>query len=211
MYKIYVNENPLFLCSPAEYKAMEHEPGDFSYYYNGSKSRLHNVVDMMEKTGKHHRHFYIYSDDVASLWTDFKSIHRVKKAAGGIVFNCQKDILVIYRRGFWDLPKGHIDPGEKKKQTAVREVMEECGVEDLVVGRKAGITYHVYREKGLKTLKKSVWYFMDTHLQALRPQIKEDIEKAQWVNPVLFLEHFSMYGNIHDLLEGLHQRSLLKQ
>ena len=198
------------LCSSEDYKNLVIEPGDFSFYYNGNKKRLHNVIDMMEKAGKLSRHFIIYTNDLVRLWTDFKSIHKIKKAAGGIVFNCQGDLLVIFRRGYWDLPKGHIDKGEKKKAAAVREVEEECGVKELIPGNKAGISYHVYREKGMKTLKKSTWYFMDTHHQSLKPQTTEGIESAQWIKPALFLEHFSMYASIRNLLEVIHKKALIK-
>jgi 8-oxo-dGTP pyrophosphatase MutT (NUDIX family) len=33
-------------------------------------------------------------------------------AAGGLVFNENKELLMIYRRSKWDLPKGKLDEGE---------------------------------------------------------------------------------------------------
>jgi 8-oxo-dGTP pyrophosphatase MutT (NUDIX family) len=45
-------------------------------------------------------------------------------AAGGLVFNDRNELLMIYRRGFWDLPKGKLDPGERIEACAIREVQE---------------------------------------------------------------------------------------
>ena len=49
------------------------------------------------------------------------------EAAGGVVEN-KANILMIYRLKKWDLPKGKKDNKEKIKETAVREVEEECGL-----------------------------------------------------------------------------------
>jgi 8-oxo-dGTP pyrophosphatase MutT (NUDIX family) len=59
---------------------------------------------------------------------DFKNYTigmEIIEAAGGMVLNTQGDVLMIYRRGFWDLPKGKIDPGESTETCAIREVQEE--------------------------------------------------------------------------------------
>lgn len=47
------------------------------------------------------------------------------------MFNTLGEVLLIRypgRRGSWDFPKGHIDPGETNEIAAVREVLEEGGV-----------------------------------------------------------------------------------
>ena len=51
--------------------------------------------------------------------------------AGGVVVNARLEVLLIRypgKRGAWDFPKGHIDPGETAPIAAVREVLEEGGV-----------------------------------------------------------------------------------
>ena len=106
---------------------------------------------------------------------------RLVVAAGGFVTNENGELLMIHRRGFWDLPKGKAEQGESIEETAVREVEEECAVGGLSIESEAFNTYHVYQEKGEWILKQSVWFAMNTHLQDLSPQTEEDIEMAVWV------------------------------
>lgn len=103
-------------------------------------------------------------------------------AAGGIVKNKDNKTLIIFRRGFWDLPKGKVEKGEKIINAAQREVGEETGVEIDILDETAVITYHCYKLKGNNCIKETHWY----HMQAkagqliLTPQTEEDIEQAIW-------------------------------
>lgn len=105
-------------------------------------------------------------------------------AAGGIVMNPNKEILWIFRRGFWDLPKGKLDPNETIEACALREVMEETGISHLVLGDLILTTKHQYFDKYMNTEveKTTYWYKMTTHLlQEGIPQTEEDIEAIVWV------------------------------
>ena len=105
-------------------------------------------------------------------------------AAGGIVVNPNKEILWIFRRGFWDLPKGKLDPNETIEACALREVMEETGVSNLVLGDLIMTTTHLYHDKYLNTEveKTTYWYKLTTdQLQDGIPQTEEDIEAIAWV------------------------------
>ena len=106
-------------------------------------------------------------------------------AAGGLVLNEKNDILMIFRRGKWDLPKGKLDEGEKIEDCAVREVMEETGLTQLDLGRLLVITQHTYFDQWIKkdVIKQTHWYLMKASLdQPLVPQTTEDIESIEWVS-----------------------------
>jgi 8-oxo-dGTP pyrophosphatase MutT (NUDIX family) len=105
-------------------------------------------------------------------------------AAGGIVVNPNKEMLWIFRRGFWDLPKGKLDLNETIEACALREVMEETGVSHLVLGDLIMTTTHLYHDMYLNTEveKTTYWYKMTTdQLQDGIPQTEEDIEAIAWV------------------------------
>ena len=106
-------------------------------------------------------------------------------AAGGLVTNKNNELLMIFRRGKWDLPKGKLDEGETIEQCAVREVEEETGIGDLYLGRLLGITYHKYFDKYVNAdvIKETHWYLMKAKgsTEAV-PQTEEDIEKIIWAD-----------------------------
>jgi ADP-ribose pyrophosphatase YjhB (NUDIX family) len=103
-------------------------------------------------------------------------------AGGGLVSNRRGDYLLISRNGLWDLPKGHQDPGEDIQVTALREVQEETGIDQLQLRELICITDHCYKRNGIWHLKHTWWYDMlYTDPTDLTPQREEDIAKAAWV------------------------------
>mgnify|MGYP003338128660 FL=1 len=116
-------------------------------------------------------------------WEKFNLLFKGIEASGGVVKNQQNEILVIYRRGKWDLPKGKIDEGETPEQAALREVGEECGLRELSLGALIATTFHTYILKDKRILKKTYWYEMSSNNDVeLIPQLEEDIEKAVWMS-----------------------------
>jgi 8-oxo-dGTP pyrophosphatase MutT (NUDIX family) len=124
-------------------------------------------------------------------------------AAGGLVTNDRQELLMIFRRGKWDLPKGKLDEGETIEACAVREVEEETGLQSLELGEKIGITYHTYQENNTTILKETHWFAMHAGgNQQLVPQAEEDITRIDWVNTADLpekLEH--TYDNIIEIIE----------
>ena len=60
-----------------------------------------------------------------------------EKSVGAVVFR-QSDgvnmfLLLHYRSGHWDFPKGHQEKGETEHETLIREVAEEAGINDLKI------------------------------------------------------------------------------
>jgi 8-oxo-dGTP pyrophosphatase MutT (NUDIX family) len=125
------------------------------------------------------------------LHQDFEALKKAffkqfdfKQTAGGVVRNDEGEILMIFRRGKWDLPKGKIDEGETLEECAAREVEEETGVKNLSIIRKVTVTYHTYKEYGKQILKESHWFEMISQgKQKLIAQTEEDITDIEWVKP----------------------------
>ena len=105
-------------------------------------------------------------------------------AAGGLVTNPKGEILWIFRRGFWDLPKGKLDEGETIQTCAVREVAEETGISNIQLHEMLCFTNHLYFDKYLneEVIKRTYWFHMTIpNMQEGIPQLTEDIEKIEWL------------------------------
>lgn len=109
-----------------------------------------------------------------------KDNFKVIKAGGGVVEKNGK-LLMIYRLKNWDLPKGKLKRREHPRIGAKREVEEECNIKVAITGDLC-VTWHSYKRKRKKYLKKINWYTMvcldDKNMQ---PQVEEDIEEVKWV------------------------------
>lgn len=111
-----------------------------------------------------------------------RSKFKIIKAAGGLVRKKDK-FLMIYRMKKWDLPKGKREKRERYKETAVREVEEECNI-TVKVGAKICTTWHTYTMNKHAMLKKTRWYVMDVEDESkMTPNKEEDIEEIRWMNP----------------------------
>ena len=203
MYKIYINDNPLFLATREEEAGLRlRYPGCLPGRYTGQIKALLHYVDLLEKTTSP-QVVVLCDDDPQRLSAAFFSLFRYIEAAGGLVFNPAGQALLIFRRGSWDLPKGKLDPGETPLQAAVREVREETGLRELHPGHALPSTYHTYRLKGQRVLKRTWWFVMKTPDLDLIPQAEEDIEKAAWFDILSFMgSGEGMYNSIRDVLDA---------
>ena len=110
-------------------------------------------------------------------------------AGGGYVVRRTEEgeveVLLIFRRGAWDLPKGKLDPGETVKEAAHREVSEEIGVKkkELTVLQDLGPTVHgyIWAKHDMYAVKTTFWFSMSTTAEAFEPEEREGIEKVDWV------------------------------
>lgn len=202
MYKIYINETPFILSSSIEGLEPIHPEWDLVARYPGRSKFFFHYIDMLEKTQRLNRVILLHPD-VEELFTEFCKLFKILEAAGGLVFNQKEEALLIFRRGFWDLPKGKIDPGETIEQAAVREVQEETGIQQVTLGSAILTTYHTYKDKkDQRILKKTYWYEMQTSEERLAPQTEEDIEIAQWEHLSSFLARKpKVYQNILEVIQ----------
>jgi len=107
----------------------------------------------------------------------------VVEAGGGLVYNSKREILFIRRNSKWDLPKGKVEKGETYEETALRETMEETGVQNLKVRKFITKTYHVFQRNEKFKLKITYWFEMFSDYSGpLTPQLDEGIQKVKWKN-----------------------------
>jgi 8-oxo-dGTP pyrophosphatase MutT (NUDIX family) len=200
MYKVFVNDKPLFLTNQVAKET------DFQLFLLESVDIEQVIIKMFQNKIQK---AYLYYPDEKAILKKVKEKIPVCKAGGGLVYNKDGDVLFIFRNGKWDLPKGGIEKGEEIEDTATREVEEETGVTDLVVSHKLQKTYHVFKRNGKYKLKVTHWFEMRTDFVGTpQPQENEGIEKVAWLNPEQIKEALkNSYENIKLLFE---EEKLLK-
>jgi 8-oxo-dGTP pyrophosphatase MutT (NUDIX family) len=188
MYEIYINETKIVLLPSSEIKEnFIRDDNNLVVRYTGKVTHLLNFIDLCEKTTKQES-IIIHHMNYNKLKKDFVGLFKVVEAAGGAVVNERNQVLMIHRRGHWDLPKGKLEKGEKRRDAAIREVIEETGIDKVeIVGKKLIKTYHSFlNKKGIRCIKLSHWYLMKGKHQPLTPQIEEGIDECRWMT----LENF---------------------
>lgn len=149
--------------------------------WNGNPAYIDALLMQMEvKKLKKLDHIDFVTERYDEVKNFVKDQFKIVKAAGGLVFKGEK-MLMIYRLGVWDLPKGKLEKGEKTIEGALREVEEECAI-SVVADEKITSTWHTYVSDGRKILKKTTWYRMQCLSDAgMKPQTEEGIEDIRWM------------------------------
>ncbi|MDF2933308.1 MAG: hypothetical protein K0R36_2639 [Chryseobacterium sp.] len=174
MYKVFVNEKKLLLSKQSEdlEKTLKYD----------SFTTLEIALDLLQNTSV--KELNVYGEQIDEIWEEFKKLFRIIEAAGGIVNRPNGDILFIKRLGKWDLPKGKMEKGESREESAVREIEEETNLQNVELLDFINTTYHIYIERnGDRVLKYTHWFEMNFDGEdTSKPQIEEGITEVAWKN-----------------------------
>ena len=195
MYKVFVNDSPLILTN----RLSETVNGNY-FLMNGPA--IKDAINALAKNKLEEA--FIYHPNNEEILKKFTKKIPMVVAAGGVVTNKLGKVLFIYRNDKWDLPKGKVDNGESLEECAIREVMEETGVKDLVIENFLRTTYHIFKRNGKYKLKEVHWYAMKTTYDGkLKGEKKEGIVKVKWKGPHKIRKALeNSYTNIRILFEG---------
>ena len=102
----------------------------------------------------------------------------IEKSCGALVFTrMDADIqylLVRSLEGYWGFPKGHMEAGETEQETALREIMEETGVQvALLEGFRTTDEHPLLREGKPHTIKRIVYFLGECKHQEVHAQESE--------------------------------------
>lgn len=199
--KIYFNEKPVYLCNEInkELNDILHHP-DAVFVDEISPKAIKSLLHEIKKEEFHAG--VIWHEDLEELKKAFFKNFTMIEAAGGIVQNAQKELLFIFRKGKWDLPKGKLEKNEDPELCAEREITEETGANTLALKRKIGDTWHSYDEFGKHFMKQTHWYYFTCPAnQELHPQTAEHITEATWIKTKDIKEPMkNTYASIRDIL-----------
>ncbi len=201
--KIYFDNKPLFLCDAVDETIAPYMHHDDAVFIDELNS--HTVKSMIHEmqVDKVHAGVFLH-DDLEVLRKAFYKKFTLVQAAGGLVENENGEILMIFRRGKWDLPKGKLDKGETLEACAVREVEEETGLQRIELLTALPVTYHTYHEGSKYILKESYWYHMKVEgPQQLIPQVGEGIDQVKWVSRERAREYYpEAFPSVIDVMEA---------
>ena len=180
--KIYFDDKPLFLCDDVDASLQPYIHHDDAVFID--ELNLHTVKSMIHEMQKPAVHAGVFfNKDLEDLKAAFFKKFTIVKAGGGFVQNEANDVLLMFRRGKWDLPKGKLDKKEAIEDCALRETREETGLVNVDLISPLITTYHSYHEGTRSVLKETSWFKMKTKGdQKLIPQTTEQISKLEWVN-----------------------------
>ncbi|HNK62343.1 MAG TPA: NUDIX domain-containing protein [Chitinophagaceae bacterium] len=199
---IYFDDRPLYLCDEIDEivePLIHHDDTVFIDELNTHtiKTIIHEMQLEKVKAG------VFFHPSLSELYKAFKKKFTLIMAGGGLVQNEKNEVLLIFRRGKWDLPKGKLDKGESIEDCAIREVQEETGLLNISLEGPLMTTYHTYHEGSRYILKESHWYGMKAMGdEKLIPQTEEDILEIKWVKPRDLKQYYSeSFPSVVDVLK----------
>lgn len=108
-------------------------------------------------------------------------------------------LLIRDPYGKWGLPKGHAEEGETLEETALREVGEETGLDDLRLGDELVTIDWLFRRAGRRIHKFATFYLMRSDRGDPVPEEREGITECEWVPLETARERIS-YGNAGEVV-----------
>lgn len=189
-YKVFIEEKVIYFTKEEIVglpKYVGLEPQDFQSLKESLVEPIYQFVSPNPKSA------------LKYFFSNFKKI----KAAGGIVKSDDQQ-LFIKRNGKWDIPKGKMEKGEKTRETAIREIQEECGLAGiLTIESKLMKTYHCYFMYEQSVLKKTTWFVLNYDGSKItESQAEEGITEVVWLKKnQLSKVKKNTYSSVRDVLE----------
>lgn len=130
---------------------------------------------------------------------------RVETSAGGVIYRWRGEVpdILLIRDAYqhWGFPKGHVESGETPEGAALREVQEETGLDDLLLGPRLQTIDWYFRAGGNLIHKFCHFYLIEAPTGDAVPQVEEGITVCRWVPLPEAVETLS-YENAREVLRS---------
>lgn len=130
----------------------------------------------------------------------------IVRSAGIIVYRDVQGsveyLLLLYPGGYWEFPKGKLEPGETKEMAAHRELKEETNLAaELLNGFEETITY-MFKDRTGTPVQKEVYFFVGKALPG-SVILSSEHRDSMWLPYTNALEHIA-HQNARELLKKSH-------
>lgn len=129
-----------------------------------------------------------------------------EKSCGAVVFLKSSEVkylLLRYGAGHWDFVKGNVEPKESEKDTVIRELKEETGIDDarFINDFREKIEYF-YRRQGTTVHKEVIFFLIETHTEQVRLSFEH--VGYTWLDYSNALKKLT-FKNAKDVLQKAHE------
>jgi bis(5'-nucleosidyl)-tetraphosphatase len=109
-------------------------------------------------------------------------------------------LLLHYYDSHWDFPKGKIDPGETKQQTAHRELLEETGLEAILKSTFEESISYIFCNREKQKTKKTVYFFVGELKEKKEVTLSHEHKNFVWLPFDAALEKLT-YNDSKEILQ----------
>ncbi|CAF1420114.1 unnamed protein product [Adineta steineri] len=112
---------------------------------------------------------------------------RQVKSCGFLLMKSDQSFLLMRHRDRYDLPKGHMEIGETERETALRELQEETGIQSSAIDidpdfRFEDTYYPKYKRFGGEVVKKTLVIFLARLKSDSTKVIPSEHGSFRWLN-----------------------------
>jgi 8-oxo-dGTP pyrophosphatase MutT (NUDIX family) len=136
-------------------------------------------------------------------------------SAGGVLVKTIRGVAMVAAirpqgkpAGTWALPKGNLDPGETPAETALREVLEETGVEGRLVEKLGDVKYTYTRRGGARVFKVVSFFLLRAgrgRLGEIEEEMRVEVAEARWL-PLDEAPRLLSYGGEREMAKKARDR-----
>jgi 8-oxo-dGTP pyrophosphatase MutT (NUDIX family) len=115
-------------------------------------------------------------------------VTKEQTSAGGVVYRrrgrrTEVALISVGEEARWQLPKGLVGRGESPEEAALREVLEETGLECEIVAPLETVEYWYFSKGGERRVRfhKRVHFYLMRYLSGETEGHDDEVNEARWV------------------------------